>query len=149
MKTKKALESELIHLAFLMTVLLGAALLSACMEGPRGHRGNDGKDCSIEKVVGGSLIKCGKSTSAVILDGQDGVDGEDAATVISVSEIIDPCGKQTSFDEVILRLTNGQLLAHYSQGGNEFLSVIGPGSYRTTDGTNCNFTVNSTGSVTW
>lgn len=57
--------------------------------------------------------------------------------------MIDPCGDQTAFDEVLLRLANGQLVAHFANGSLQFLSVIGPGNYVTTDGTSCYFSVDS------
>lgn len=59
-----------------------------------------------------------------------------------VSEIIDPCGPSfTGYDEVILRLSNNQLLAHYSSGALQFFTVLKPGSYVTTDSQACHFTV--------
>lgn len=144
---RNTLDNEFTYLGLLLAVvlLLGFAM-SGCAKGPRGDRGQDGAGCTIQPVTGGSLVKCGKSTSAVILDGQDGTD---APAVLSVSEIIDPCGKQASFDEVLLRLSDGSLLVHFSNGSNQFLSLIGPGSYVTTDGTSCHFTVNADGSVSY
>jgi hypothetical protein len=40
-------------------------------------------------------------------------------------------------------------LAHYSKGSKQFLVVVGPGTYTTTDGTGCVFTITPTGEVNW
>ena len=75
------------------------------------------------------------------------------------TEMIDPCGSETSYDEILIRLPNGELVAFftsraYKDNGNpnddvDFLTVIGAGSYQTTDGTSCSFTVDSQGNVSW
>lgn len=66
-------------------------------------------------------------------------------------EIIDPCGDSPSInDEIFLKLYNGTLLASFSDninGLNTRFSVIVSGSYRTTDGTNCYFSVDSSGNI--
>lgn len=65
-----------------------------------------------------------------------------------VISFIDPCDdKPGAFDEVLLRAENGQLVAYFEQGGNRFLSILSPGSYRTTDSQACNFTVDSNNNV--
>ncbi len=61
----------------------------------------------------------------------------------SVKEVIDPCGDGPGYDEVILRTRSGKLLVYFRSGANEFLTLLVPGNYQTTDGTNCAFTVNS------
>jgi hypothetical protein len=77
-------------------------------------------------------------------DGSNGQDGQDAPpTPYTVVGLVDPCGDQNGFDEVLLRLGNGQLMAHYSAGNQQFLSILGPGNYVTTDGTSCSFTINN------
>lgn len=58
-----------------------------------------------------------------------------------VIDVIDPCGAEAPFDEVLLRLADGSLVAFFQQGNNRFLANIPPGDYVTTDGTNCRFTV--------
>ncbi len=105
--------------------------------------------CSVKEVENGAEITCGE-TRVVILNGQKGKDGKDAPdSAYQITETIDPCGKQSSYDEVILRLANKQLLAHFSTGDKQFLVLIGSGNYVTTDGTNCAFTVHENMSVTW
>ena len=75
-------------------------------------------------------------------------DGEPDATPYGISVLIDPCGPQGDNDEIIVRLTDGSLLFHYSHGNKQFLSILSDGNYETTDGTKCSFYVNS-GEVTW
>lgn len=141
-------------------VMLVLALLIAVMgcergrRGLRGVQGAPGVGCSVEPVANGALIQCGGNTEAVIYNGTNGEDGEDGQDLVpgpySVVEVINPCGDQPGVDEVLLRLENGQLLAHYAGGGNiQFLGLIGPGSYVTTDGKNCHFTVDANYNVSY
>lgn len=125
--------------------------------GPAGANGENGSSCSATQAIGGVLISCTDGTSAVLLDGptgprgdtgekgdsgSNGVDGLNAPpTPYTVTEMIDPCGDQTAYDEILMRLANDQLVAHFSSGSLEFLTVIPPGNYVTTDGTHCHFTV--------
>lgn len=109
--------------------------------GPSGSPGTDGSSCSVVRVIGGSIISCTDGTIGVILDGQDGVSAP--PTPYTVTSLYDPCGHQSSYDEVLLRLANGQLLAHYASGALQYLTIVGPGNYVTTDGTHCYFTVDS------
>ncbi len=78
--------------------------------------------------------------------GPQGVPGEAA-----VLEVIDPCGDAPGlYDEVILRLANGQLLSSFSDnasGKNTRFSILTAGTYKTTDGSNCIFTVTAEGDV--
>ena len=85
-------------------------------------------------------------------DGQDGADGQDApVNSFTPVAILDPCGNHPSyFDEVMLKLHNGQVLASFSDnasGLNTRFSILGAGSYRTTDGTNCYFSIDSNGNM--
>lgn len=99
--------------------------------GIKGDRGDDGED-GIDGTDG--------------TNGLDGEDGLDAETTYQVVEIIDPCGPEhpSGFDEVILKLGNGQYLASFSDnanGKNTRLGLLPSGNYQTTDGTGCNFTI--------
>lgn len=138
-------------------VIAMVVFLSACGRGNDGVNGSDGVGCTTSGVTvssvypyGGVAILCGDS-SAVITNGAPGATGPSGAT--AVTEIIDPCGDAAGiYDEVILRLSSGQLLASVSDntsGKNTRFSIIPAGSYTTTDGSHCNFTVNSNLSVTW
>jgi hypothetical protein len=86
--------------------------------------------------------------------GEDGEDGEDAVLPgFTPVAVVDVCGDAPGvYDEVLLRLANGQLLASFSDnasGANTRFSILTPGTYRSTDGSNCMFTVHSNGLVTW
>lgn len=67
--------------------------------------------------------------------------------------LIDPCGDAPGVhDEVFIKFQNGTIIASFSDsasGLNTRFSVLTPGSYVTTDGSNCHFTVTSAGNVTW
>ena len=63
-------------------------------------------------------------------------------------EFIDPCGDNPGqFDEILLLMSSGEIVAFFEQGARRYLSVITPGSYRTTDAQNCRFDVLTDGSV--
>lgn len=98
--------------------------------------------------------------------GRPGVNGSDGATgpqgpqgetgpagAAAVIEVIDPCGDAPGvYDEVILRLANGQLLSSFSDnsnGKNTRFSILTPGSYMTTDGSSCRFNVDPNNAVTF
>jgi hypothetical protein len=86
------------------------------------------------------------------LTGAAGSNGLDAApTPYTPVGIVDPCGDTVGiYDEVFLRLSNGILIASFSDnanGKNTRWSILVPGSYVTTDGSNCSFTVDANGNV--
>lgn len=141
--------------AELLLVLL--LVLTGCMEakiekleGPAGRDGKDGQSCTVSQAVNGAVILCPDGTSVMVLNGLNGINGVNGidglpapASNYTIVGVIDPCGKQGQFDEILLRLANGQLVAHYASGNNQFLTTIGPNNYITTDGTSCRFTVNN------
>lgn len=130
-------------------------------QGPAGPQGPQGSGCSVVVVApggaapyGGAQVTCG--TSSVLLvngapgqDGQDGADGQDGSdappTAYSIASMINPCGDAAGvFDEVLLCLQNGTLIATVSanaNGQNTRLAEVPTGSWQTTDGSGCNFTV--------
>lgn len=55
-----------------------------------------------------------------------------------VVEIVKPC---PNAKEVLIKLSDGRVVAYFEQGGSRYLSFLGNGNYRTTDGTNCNFSI--------
>jgi hypothetical protein len=133
--------------------------------GATGAQGDAGTSCSVESVDpdptvapnGGALITCG-ATSTLVLNGAPGPAGPqgDAGTpapptAYSVVNVIDPCGPSGGADEVFLQLANGTVVASFSDdasGLNTRLSILNDGSYVTSDGTNCYFTVSTNTSVT-
>ncbi len=126
--------------------------------GPVGQTGKPGSSCSTVQLDNGARIDCTDGTHSVVLNGavgtvgpqgnigQTGMAGERGADApissYAVTEIISPC-PGTGYREVLLRLQNNTLLAHYSDGQKQFLSIIGPGTYSLTDGSNCIFTIQS------
>lgn len=121
------------------------------VDGESGRDGTDGQDgssCSATRFSNGVTISCTDGTSSVLFDGANGEDGEDSPpTAYSIVEMKDPCGDQSGFDEVLLRTASGAWIAHFSSGQNQFLTVLTPGNYQTTDGTRCRFTLNSSGQI--
>ncbi len=107
--------------------------------GPRGNTGKPG-----ETGPAGPTGPQGET-------GATGQNGQDAPiNPYSVSELIDPCGDGPGYDEVLIRFADGSLVAHYAGGGNlQFLAIIGPGNYSTTDQQACAFAINNDLSVTW
>jgi hypothetical protein len=71
--------------------------------------------------------------------------GQPAAAPVPVIEVFVPCPEIPGlYREVILILSDGTMLASFSDnadGKNTRLSVLPPGTYKTTDGRNCIFTV--------
>jgi hypothetical protein len=105
-----------------------------------GAPGKDGQDCYVEAINAGANIVCGGSIVTV----EDGINGTNGIDGISpILEIIDPCGdKPGKFDEIVLKLSENQLVVYFQSGSNYFLTLLTPGNYRTTDEQKCYFTVN-------
>ena len=87
------------------------------------------------------------------LDGAAGEDGLDApVNPYAPVALVNPCNDAPGiFDEVFIRLSNGSLIASFSQnlsGLNTRLSVLVPGSYMTSDGDACAFTVDANNQIT-
>jgi hypothetical protein len=102
------------------------------------------------------LVACGKQGPAGPAGerGEQGIPGLNAVvSAYSIDSVIDPCGDAAGIvDEVLLKLHNGQLLVSFSDntaGDNTRFAILNAGSYRTTDGSNCNFTVDALGNVTF
>lgn len=68
----------------------------------------------------------------------------------NIVAIIDPCGAQGTYNEVFLKLSNGKFLSSFSEndnGKNTRFAILTDGSFKTTDGTNCYFTVSGGGTI--
>lgn len=76
-------------------------------------------------------------------------DGASVEGPFSNVEVMDPCGDTPGkVDEVLLRLSDGTVLVSFSDnaaGNNTRFALIAPGTYSTTDGTGCTFTLGSDG----
>lgn len=144
-------------------------------DGSKGDSGSSGSNGHSVLVETTSSVNCSNGGTTVILatdandngtigagdtglksfdvcNGAAGSNGLNAApTPFTPVAIIDPCGDTANiFDEVFLKLANGTLLASFSDkanGQNTRWSILVPGNYITTDGSNCHFTVTSSGNV--
>ena len=138
-------------------LILSLILLGACAKrGDRGHPGSTGpigapgSSCSTTQTLTGAIISCTDGTTSVIMNGVNGADGQNAPpTAYSVVELINPCGASGGFDEILLRTHNNQIIAHFSSGNLQFLTILTPGNWQTTDSQHCSFTVHPDMSVTW
>lgn len=137
-----------------------------------GSKGPEGQGCSVTQVpvgdsvlpYGGAVIICNDNSVLISngakgdtgekgsdgINGRDGVDSQPSA--YGIEAIIDPCGDSPSIDdEVFLKLANGTILwlqVDNSNGKNARLAVARPGRWQTTDGSDCQFTLNTDGSIT-
>lgn len=136
-------------------------------DGKDGVDGQNGHSMVFETVVNPSACVNGGYTLLIAVDSDDSglldpsdsnlqsltiCNGEDApASPTDIAEIIDPCGPEGSYDEVLLQLANGQIIASFSANGNALntrFAIIPDGNYSTTDGTGCNFSVSGS-VVSW
>jgi hypothetical protein len=113
--------------------------------------------CTVTRSGNISTISCPDGTRAQLSDGvdgndgADGVDGEDGDDAVvngsTILAVIDPCGDTAGIhDEVLLRLSNNTLISSFSDaasGLNTRFSLLRPGSYITTDGSVCRFTIDA------
>lgn len=94
---------------------------------------------------------CNGLTGAQGVTGAAGINGAGApSSPYDTVGIVDPCGAQTSWDEVFLRLRNGLLVASFSSnvnGDNTRFSILRAGNYLTTDQTGCYFSVDIFGQI--
>lgn len=138
---------------------------SSGVVGPQGHSNvfNVVSATNTECFAGGSVILMGLDVNDnLILDANDtnfqsvvvcnGRDGQSAPpTQFTPVGLVDPCGaKPEYYNEVFLRLADGTLLASFSDnvsGLNTRFSVLIAGSYMTSDGTNCLFSIDSHGNI--
>lgn len=63
---------------------------------------------------------------------------------------VDFCGDNPSYvDEIGIRLSDNSVVVYFKNNSKEFLTKLYPGTFSTTDGTNCIFTVHNNMSITW
>ena len=60
----------------------------------------------------------------------------------------DPCGDGPGYDEILLRTSDGTVVAYFESGNDRFLTKLEPDTqYRTTDKQNCKFMVDAAGNL--
>jgi hypothetical protein len=101
----------------------------------------------LQNSINANLIQM-LSLNATILNLQGEV-ADLQANNSSVSEIIDPCGDESGYDEVILKLNGGQYLAYFQHGNNRFLTLLPAGNYETSDSSSCAFSITESGLITY
>lgn len=137
------------------------------IQGEKGDKGDAGENCVVTPIAngddllpnGGAIITCGINSVLISngSDGLNGINGQDAPmSAYCVTEIIDPCGDKPNVDdEVFLLLANGKLVWLQVDNGSALtarLALARDGSWQTTDGSGCNFTLLTSGSMrtmTW
>jgi hypothetical protein len=119
------------------TVVTSTIVKENAIPGPVGPSGAPGSSCTVNDVDDGAVILCEDGSSSFIEDGEDGAS--------SLVEIIDPCGTETTFDEVILvyEIDGAPVfIAYFENGSKRYLTTLDEGvNYRTTDGTKCDFKI--------
>jgi hypothetical protein len=126
------------------------------------HSGKDAPPCTTYTTSVGAIIQCPDGTQTLIpngaqgaagTSGSDGARGADGASgsngTVIVAVDLCPGITSTQYRETLLRI-DGKLYGVYYDAGAQrtFLSEIGPGSWVTTDGRSCYFTVNADLSIT-
>lgn len=96
-----------------------------------------------------TLTACKGPAGANGQNGAQGPAGQDAPpTPYTPVGLVNPCGDAPGIaDEVFIEMANGTLVASYGTGNSVRFAVLTPGSYITTDGDNCTFTINANGEL--
>lgn len=141
--------------------------------GATGAAGLNGVGCTVQPVAvgavapnGGAIVTCGAAQTLILngvsgsngtngvngTNGTNGLNGTNAQpSAYSIVGLIDPCGQQTQFDEVFLRMSSGALIASFSKdtGGTmtRLWEVRDGVNLMTTDDTNCVFSVSTSGGI--
>jgi hypothetical protein len=134
-----------------LAAFVSGGFLSCAAGGTTLIVGTDSNDDGVLQPteITGSAVICDGANGH---DGQDGEDGKDAPpTAFTPVALVDPCGdKPGVYDEVFVRLQNGTLIASFSDdatGTNTHFAVLTAGSYVTTDGSHCYFSVDANGNL--
>ena len=95
--------------------------------------------CDVVEIENGYEVTCGDSTFEIYHGEQTDL------------EIIDPCGDDPNhFDEVLIKVGN-QIFAFFRDSNDtyEFITIVPPGYYVTTDQQACYFTITENLEVIW
>jgi uncharacterized coiled-coil protein SlyX len=66
----------------------------------------------------------------------------------SVVEFLDPCGDSSGYDEILLKMSSGKVIAYFEDNGNRHLTILNPETaYQTTDVQKCKFKVDIDGNL--
>lgn len=107
---------------------------------------NANQDAELAQLQDDLLVLNGQVVSTQISIEALQVQVAELETRESIEDYLDCGGNGPGFDEIILRTSSGKLIAYFMEGGNrEFLSILTPGNYRTTDQSSCPFTVSNSG----
>lgn len=69
---------------------------------------------------------------------------------LQIKGLLNPCGDSAGYDEVLVRFSDGSVMAYFETGGKRHLTVLTPGvQYQTTDADSCQFKVNSSGALVY
>lgn len=128
--------------------LIAVVLLSSCGEGLINGSG-DASSCTVEQTVTGAVIKCLDGSVATVSNGSDGINGADGADGLdgTVITFVDPCPTISHAFPELLALIEGTYYAVYASGAKVHLAKLTPGTYQTTDGRSCVFTINAEGQL--
>jgi hypothetical protein len=96
--------------------------------------------------------------SSVVCNGSNGIDGTNGSNGLDAVpspwtpvSILNPCGVNGSYDEVLLKLYNGQVMASFSQNSNglntRFSLLLPNVGYQTTDSYMCYFMIDINGNL--
>jgi hypothetical protein len=107
-----------------LLLLVGVTLVGCGARKERGETGPSGANgigCEVDQLDNGAVITCAGTSQAIILNGINGVNGQDAKPVtLEALELISVC------DMEFIRLENGMLIELTGHS----LSIVLPGSYR-------------------
>jgi len=105
------------------------------------------EECKATKINNGYILKCGDSEPITITNGENGKDGQDGDD--SSIEIIHLCGNTDG--EILIRLPDSTLVAYHQGclGINEYLTVLTPGDYTSSDKYKCQFNVDENNNITY
>lgn len=118
-----------------LTILL-TLLLTNCGDSSQGYKPNyiagPLQSCSVEDVAGGAIMSCPDGSEVFIADGADGLNG-------LFIDVVDPCGQQTTHDEVLFIDINNNYYAWFKNVG---LVILNENTlYKVTDGSGCKFKI--------